>query len=328
MKCESCNTKNFEIKEPSEEGQNPYLLCKECHFRLINLALRPLEFFNLVSIHGFTYLLHDDFYDYETGEATQPDINVKDKDEFPFPKFEELKNDLKKLINYSFVQYFIEEKVIEELKTYNKDKILKILKSKVNYNRSINYKAYEIAAKVVGVKARNWITQEWDNRKEDELIIFSEALVNCLEKEKAFRIITSELENMDDKYLSNNISALRFFKDDIVLSWIEKMSPRIINITSNWGQLAASSNFNWQKTVEWLNKNRPLSLIALDALNYCTTKGDRLNQSLWMRKLNPKLIDSPKSEIIAKTLNQYLEIDNVPRTRNTVNRIIENEFEL
>ena len=327
MKCESCNLKNQEIKEPSEEGQTPFLLCRNCQIRLISRALRPLEFFNLVSIHGLTYLLQDDFYNYDTGEATHPLIEVKDADKFPFPKFELIKSDLNKLINYSFVQYFIEEKVIEALKTFSRDDVLNSLKSKVNYNRSINYKAYEVAAKVVGGKARNWITQEWENRKADELLIFAEALVSCLEKKKAFRIITVELENLNDKYLSENISALIFFKDEIVLDWIEKMSPRIKNITSNWGQLAASSNFNWQRAVDWLNENRPLSLIALDALNYCTTKGDRLNQSLWMRALNPKLIDSPKSEIIAKTLNEYLEIDNVPRTRNIINRIIENEIE-
>jgi len=62
MKCESCKIKEYEVKEPSGEGQNPYFLCKECQFRLLNRALRPLEFFNLASIHGDTPLLHDDFY--------------------------------------------------------------------------------------------------------------------------------------------------------------------------------------------------------------------------------------------------------------------------
>ena len=76
-----------------------------------------------------------------------------------------------------------------------------------------------------------------------------------------------------------------------------------------------------------MTRNRPLSLIALDALNYCTTKGDRLNQSLWMRALNPKLLGSPNRELVIKTLNEYLEIDNVPRTRNIINRIIKNKFE-
>lgn len=328
MKCESCKIKNHEVKEPSEEGQNPYLLCKECQFRLINRALRPREFFNLVSTHGFTYLLHDDFYDYDTGEAMQPDIDVNEIDKFPFPKFEEVKNNLKKLIDYSFVQYFIEDKVIEELKTYDKNDVLNCLKSKVNYNRSINYKAFKVAAKVVGAKAKNWIEQEWENRKEDELLLFAEALISCLEKENAFKIITSEIEKLDDKYLSENIAALRFFKDEIVLDWIEKMSPRIKDITSNWGQIAASSNFDWQRAKDWLNKKRPLSLISLDALYYCTTKGERLNQSLWMRQLNPKLIDSPQPDTIAKKLNEYLKIDNVPRTRNTINRIIKNGFEI
>lgn len=69
------------------------------------------------------------------------------------------------------------------------------------------------------------------------------------------------------------------------------------------------------------------SYIKNGALSLCTTKGERLNQSLWMRKLNPTLLNSPKSNIIANKLKEYEKRDNVPRTRNTINRIIENIFQ-
>ena len=328
MKCESCNIKEIEVEELADEGQNPFSLCISCRDRLVNRALRPLEFFNLTAIHGHCYYLHDDFYDYDTGEATQPEIKVIDAEIFPFPDFEKIKNDLNSLIDFSFVQYFTEDFVINELQKFNKLKVLKRLKEKVIYNRAINYKAYEIAGKVVGKLAEEWIKSEWTNRQENQLQIFAEALTKCLDFEEAFEILTKELESGDDKFLSENVSALLYFQNEKTLNWIEKVSERIKNISSNWGQLAASSNFSWDRANKWLTIGRPLSLIALDSLIYCTTIGERLNQSLWLRELNPRLIDNPKPEIIACRLRDYLNVDSVPRTKNAVEGIIENIFEI
>jgi len=327
MKCESCNIREIEVEELADEGQNPYRLCLPCHDRLLNKALRPLEFFNLTAIHGHNYYLHDDFYDYDTGEATQPDIEVIDAEIFPFPDFEQIKNDLNRLIDFSFVQYFTENFVINELQMFDKLEVLKRLKEKVSYNRAINYKAFEIAGKVVGRTAEEWIKNEWANRRENELQIFAEPITKCLDFDEAFEILTKELESGDDKFLSENVSALLYFQSDKTLDWIEKVSDRIKNISSSWGQLAASSQFTWDRANKWLKIGRPLSLIALDSLIYCTTNGERLNQSLWLRQLNPRLIDNPKPEIIANRLREYLAIDSVPRTKNVVETIIENVFE-
>ncbi len=327
MKCESCNIREIEVEELADEGQYPFRLCLPCHDRLLNKALRPLEFFNLTAIHGHGYYLHDDFYDYDTGEATQSDIEVIDAEKFPFPSFEQIRNDLNRLIDYSFVQYFTDEFVINELQKFDKLEVLKRLKEKVDYNRAINYKAYEIAGKVVGKTAEEWIKKEWTNRRENELQIFAEPIAKCLDFEEAFKILTIELESGDDKFLCENVSALLYFKSDQTLNWIEKVSERIKNISSSWGQLAASSQFTWNRANKWLTFGRPLSLIALDSLVYCTTIGERLNQSLWLRQLNPRLIDNPRPEIIANRLREYLIIDNVPRTKNAVETIIDNVFE-
>lgn len=328
MKCESCNIKEIEVEELADEGQNPFSLCISCRDRLVNRALRPLEFFNLTAIHGHCYYLHDDFYDYDTGEATQPEIKVIDAEIFPFPDFEQIKNDLNSLIDFSFVQYFTEDFVIHELQKFDKLKVLKRLMEKVSYNRAINYKAYEIAGKVVGKPAEEWIISEWTNRQENELQIFAEALAKCLDFEEAFEILTKELESGDDKFLSENVSALLYFQNEKTLNWIEKVCERIKNISSNWGQLAASSNFSWDRANKWLTIGRPLSLIALDSLIFCTTIGERLNQSLWLRELNPRLVDNPRPEIIANRLRDYLTVDSVPRTKNAVEAIIENIFEI
>jgi hypothetical protein len=327
MKCESCNIREIEIEEPAGEGQNPFRLCLACHNRLLNNTLRPLEFFNLTAIHGHTYLLHDDFYDYDTGEATQPLVEVVDMEKFPFPNFEQIKNNVDRLIDFSFVQYFTTDFVINQLRRFNGLEVLKIVKEKTQYNRAINYKAYEIIGKVVGRAAEEWIREEWANRNEDELLIFAEAITQCLHFDEAFKLITKELENGDDKFLSDNISALLHFQSKHTLDWIEQVSDSIKNISSNWGQLGASSQFSWERANKWLTIGRPLSLIALDSLIYCTTTGKRLNQSLWLRQLNPTLIDHPGPEIVASRLREYLLADSVPRTRNAVETIINNLFE-
>jgi hypothetical protein len=68
-------------------------------------------------------------------------------------------------------------------------------------------------------------------------------------------------------------------------------------------------------------------LIALDSLIYCTTIGERLNQSLWLPQLNPRLIDNPRPEIIANRLHEYLLVDSFPRIKNAVETVVENVFE-
>lgn len=69
-----------------------------------------------------------------------------------------------------------------------------------------------------------------------------------------------------------------------------------------------------------------MSLISLDALIYCTTEGDRLNQSLWMRENQLKLKEDVELNSIAMQLDEFLKTDNVPRTRKAVKRIIKNLF--
>jgi hypothetical protein len=277
MKCESCNINDFEVEQLADEGQKPYRLCKPCLDRLLNKALRPLEFFNLAAIHGHSFYLHDDFYDYETGEATQPDIEVLQPDKFPFPDFEQIKNNLNRLIDFAFVQYFTDDNVIKQLKGFDKSETLKTIDKKVKYNRAINYKAYEVVAKVIGKEAKDWLKTEWVDRQENELLIFAEAISKCFDFDEAFETLTNEIESKDDKNLSENISALLFLQSDKTLDWIEKVIHRTNNISANWGTLAATSKFSWVRADKWLSDGRPLSLVAIDALLFCTTTGNRQN---------------------------------------------------
>lgn len=324
--CESCRTKLVEALEQPDEGLQPYRLCSQCHDRLINYALRPLEFFNLAAIHGHGYYLHDDFYDYGTGEATQPEIDVEEPEKFPFPDLQLIRTDLEKLIDYACVHYDISNEVAQLLKGFEKKAVLDYLIFKLEYNRGINYKAYEIAANILGLYAADWIREEWNKRKENEFLIFAPALAASLPFDEAFNIIKSEIELSDEGSFADNSSALLYFQNSTNLQWIEKVKARIINVSSEWGVLAAASKFDWQTAKKWLEEGRPLSLIALDALLYCTTIGDRRNQALWLIEHPPTLLNPAKPEEIANTLTIYLEKDSVPRTKNAVRQITNNLF--
>lgn len=166
-----------------------------------------------------------------------------------------------------------------------------------------------------------------DQKKVDDFIEKAQTIAKTFDKATALSMITEEIDLCEDRYLNEYISALNFVREESILEWIEANRYRIKNVSLNWGHLAAVSNFNWNKAEQWLTCGRPLSLIALDALVFCTTNGERLNQSLMMREINPRLSDSPNSAIVANKLQEYLRKDNVPRTKACVNKIINNLFE-
>lgn len=324
--CESCRTRPVEKFELPTEGHQPYRLCTECYDRLINYALRPLEFFNLAAVHGHGYYLHDDCYDYDTGKATQPKIDVEEAENYPFPVLHTIQTDPEKVVDYACVQYFTSDDVIVLLKGFDKKLVLDYLTYKVDCNRAINYKAYEITAMVLGPYAADWIRQKWRERKEGELLIFAPALAACLPFDEAFSIVTEQVEQSDNSLFIDNTGALLYFESNQILRWIESVKDRIINVSNSWGTLAAASKFDWQTAQKWLGAGRPLSLIALDALIYCTTVGERLNQALWLIEHPPALLNAEKPDVIANVLTAYLEKDSVPRTKSAVNKIISNLF--
>ena len=167
----------------------------------------------------------------------------------------------------------------------------------------------------------------YDQEKVDEFISRSEDLAKCVDQNEAFIIISKEIANCEGRYLNEYITALNFIRNDKVLDWIENNIHRSTNIGLNWGHLAASSYLSWNRAEKWLTTGRPLSLVALDGIMFCTTVGERLNQSLWMRQIQPKLIDNPKPEMVAARLQQHLQTDNAHRTKTTINKIIENLFD-
>jgi len=166
--------------------------------------------------------------------------------------------------------------------------------------------------------------EHYDYNKVDEYIEWCRTVSNNHDVTEAFQLISNKISTCPDRYLNDFIAGLNFIQNEKSLDWIETNTVRIKNIGLQWGHLAASSNFTWKRAYKWLLLGRPLSLIALDGLLFCTTVGDRLNQSPWMQELNPKLKDNFIQEEVSKQLKEYLIIDKVPRTRVVIEKIINN----
>lgn len=324
MKCESCQQQEVEIREEKDNGTGYYLLCKACHERLLSRSLRPLEFFNLAAIHRQDdYYLHPDFYS-EYGKAEQPLKRVKDARKLPFPKLVDIKEDLTLVVNYACVEYFLSPAVLEALKVFRPTDVIDCLEWKLRYNDCIDYKLFEIAANLLGRKAEGWIKEKWQQRTTQPLAIYAEAIAKCFSPAEAFTILTSESEKLNDKSLHDSIEGLLYLQTNQSLDWIEHIKHRIENVHTNWGVLAAASGFSWAKADQWLSMGRPLSLIALDALYFCTTQGERENQAMWLRENPPGLMEPASLEIMIEKLKSYQETDKGARTRITIQAIIHN----
>ncbi|WP_301193178.1 hypothetical protein [Plebeiibacterium sediminum] len=324
IKCQSCNIKSVEIIEPSDNENYPYRLCKDCHRRLINRALRPLEYFNLTSKHGMTPLLHDDFYE-ENGEACQPEIKVKNEKALAFPDFDLIKNDLEKLIDYSIVVWWLTDKIVDSLKRFEKTKILDSLKQRINDNRVLGYRLYELAARVLESTAADWIREEWKYHNLDNLMNYSECLAKCLPLSEGFYHYTDVLDKIDNpNVFSEKLNGLISFQSDLSLDWIEKNINRVNNISSSWGYLAVASKFDWKRTKKWLDSGRPLSLVALDTLVNCSVTSETMNSTFWLKENPQRLLNPDSIDNMNDVLNNYLAKDKVTRVKNSIKKIQEN----
>lgn len=251
--CQSCQVNTVEVVEYSDDEKSPYKLCKPCYHRLTNGALRPLEFFNLRAKHGDTNLLNNDFYDFETGEADQPDIDVVEDLTLTFPKLSEIKSKREKVIDYAIVQFWLEKDVIQILKEFDKREVLNSLDERVKQNRNLNYKMYEIVARTLGTFAEDWARNEWKLHTEYDFPIYADMIANCLPLEESFGYLTTALDKISSSSkLNETIDCLIYLQTEKSLDWIEQNIHRMQNLSNSWGLLAASSQLSWGKVKEWL----------------------------------------------------------------------------
>lgn len=322
--CQSCKQNKVEVIETCDDKEFPYKLCKPCHQRLLTFSLRPLEYFNLAAKHGHYSLLQDDFYD-ENGTAGQPVIEVVEDENLAFPKLADIKDNLEMVADYALALWWLNKEVIGILKQFDKQPLLDSLEKRISETRKVDNKIYEIVAKVLGEFASNWVRKEWKSHNRENFTYYAECLAKCLPLDEGFNYITDELDKIDSSSkLSEKMICLIDFQNEKSLDWIEQNVHKMQNLSSSWGMVAAASSFNWSRAKKWLDNGRPLSLVTLDALANCSATKDSLNFAPWLRENLQKLSEPDSIENMNEVLSEYLQNDNVPRTRNLINYIIEN----
>lgn len=317
--CEACQRHSVQTVVESEEPQQPYRLCHPCADRLQKYALRPLEWFNLASVHSSSkYFLHDDFYS-DDGVADQSETPVEEPEKYPAPTLEQVAGNGERLIDYAMASFLLREDVIQELKNHGKNAILQSLIRRVetSHNTEIECRAYEICATVLQEMAGAWIRERWNQRANVAFHSLALAVANCLPHDEGLSLILHELERAQPQDRPYACIALARFRSPKALEWIETFID--YPVTDDWGRLAAVSRFSWSTIVTWLKRGRPLSLVAIDALYFCVKRDTKI-----LKDCEPKLSDHDTVENMTTALNQYAETDPVPRVERRIGVILGN----
>jgi len=317
--CEACQQHPVQTVVESEEPQQPYRLCHSCADRLQKYALRPLEWFNLASVHSSSkYFLHDDFYS-DDGVADQSDIPVEEPEKYPAPTLEQVAGNTERLIDYAMACFLLQEQVIQELRNHGRAAVLQSLIRRIetSHNLEIECRAYEICATVLQEMAEDWIRERWNQRATVAFHSLALAVANCLPNDEGVSLILHELERVQPQDRPYACTALARFRSPKALKWIETFID--YPVTDDWGRLAAVSRFSWNTIVTWLKRGRPLSLVAIDALYFCVKRDTKI-----LKDCAPKLSEHDTVDNMIAALNQYAKTDPVPRVERRIGVILSN----
>jgi hypothetical protein len=185
-------------------------------------------------------------------------------------------------------------------------------------NPHFESRAYEIAARALGPRAAEWIRHRWEVRVAGgPLVTLAEASAACLPSPEGIERVERVLRGMRPAERRESLWALSYFRDTRVLSFIEEFAaPPTMEI---WGRVAACSRLSWDVAERWLQRGRPLNLVALDALTFCF-KYDTVELTV----LAPKLEDPPNRETLERTLRIHAETDPAWRVENQVAFLLKN----
>lgn len=131
--------------------------------------------------------------------------------------------------------------------------------------------ARQLVIDLFGPRARDWARAIWRHQRKTSIVAGDLALIGCaLPRDEARELATAWYrESADRKQQSVRLPMLGQLHDPRVLDlveewWRDRRSSD--SVTSDWGEMAASSRISWSTIVHWIQGGRPLSLIALDAL--------------------------------------------------------------
>ncbi|MEM5030714.1 hypothetical protein WKH33_17100 [Priestia sp. WB3] len=321
--CEACQKNAMNVVEDTDEPKQPYQLCQQCHKRLLNNSLRPIEWYRLAVLHSpKQFLLHDDFYG-EDGQAflSEGDVIVTKEDKAP--TLQDVRQDLASLLDFSITRWFLEADVIDALKQHDQQRILDSVQNRFNETQHIEVKSrmLEIAADVLGTSAAGWVRELMIQTDKELLYPLSWATASSLPEDEGLQHVLEKLTSISEKELPTDAFIYLYrFRSNKILDWMESACT---HFHVHWGRLAALSHPTWDRMKTWLDKGRPFSLIALETMAHCA-KG---NRPVLVEQYSPKILHTDKSEV-ENTLNDYLQKDGVPRVKTNVSTILNNKEDI
>lgn len=311
--CQACESVPVEVKEPNDNENSPYLLCSSCHDRLLELSLRPREWYNLAKRFGWwQFSLHDDFYE-DNGEASQPEDEVVDAELYPAPSLEDVCGDLPKLISHVLTRWNPEKEIYREFGKFAPERIEAELRKALPDapNDDVAGAYFDICGEVLKGDGARFVRSGWECADRIPFGSLAFATTQCVPFEEGFSWIESRLAAMPMKEMVNRFYVLSYYRSPRALKWVEENVEA--PLTASWGRLVACSKPRWLDIEAWLDKGRPHSLVALDALKACARPDTPL-----LREMNLKPLELPSDDRIAEVLSRYLEQDSVPRVQQFI----------
>lgn len=319
MLCQATRIERATVELPSQSPDGSYHLSADAAARLQYFALRPREWFNLATIHGpFEHYLHDDFYT-EEGEACQPKRDVTESGRFPCPTLNECAGDLQKLLDFAGTRWHLQQSVIDRFR-FHTTEILPAVNAR--FDRTKNPWFHEryaaLAAQVIEQKAESWFRGVLDRFEPVRRLRLLEVGYKCLRHDDGLALAKVTLSHLHAEELARWCTVLAHFRDPSSLDWIEDHVH--VPLTGQWGDLAAASSFDWDRASKWLQADRPLSLVALDAMVACS--GPHPSQSFLIQKIRPRMRAEVSAEVIQCAISDYAARDCSPRVSKSARHII------
>lgn len=309
--CQSCELEPSTVVDSSDSADAPYLLCVNCHRRLLALALRPLEWFNLAKRFGWwQFLLHDDFYD-EDGTAMQPEEAVEAAGWRPAPSIAEASRDAEALLDFTITRRSIEENLTAAWSLVPRSLVKSTLESRfaAAANSGVRDTVLDVASVALKSADADFVRSAWDQYPENvDLSPLVRATAACLPSDEGFPLSVEAIGQLSGRAKRDAMLSLSYFQSPAALDWIEANAEE--HATEEWGNLAASSGLAWPRVTGWLAKGRPLSLIAIDALLAIAEPRTHLLESI-----APILLLPPRTDEFVSVLSNYIVRDDVPRVR-------------
>lgn len=150
-----------------------------------------------------------------------------------------------------------------------------------------------------------------------EIDALARASAACLPEAEGFARVVRVVEAAREGRRCHQVYLLTPFGSTRTLDWIEGHveSP----VIEEWGAVAALSSLDWTRVMAWLAKGRPLSHVALDALQRLICEcGEPLSENHGVR-----LIDPPSRKTLRKVLKAHLARDPAPRVKDRVEFVLE-----